>query len=509
MQRHFFIFLILFINFSFSQTLRKKVNSSVDTIQKIDGQSITDKSIPSEYVISKDDPYAKKIDSLWMQELYNNTMFDSIYADIINPRLAEIDYNALPTETLKARLKALNQKTPFNIVYHPDLERVIHSYLKRRRKSLTKLMSLSGYYFPLFEEKFSQYNVPLETKYLSIVESALNPRAKSRVGASGLWQFMFTTGKKYKLNVNSYVDDRFDPVKSSDASARLLSRLHQMFGDWDLALAAYNSGPGNVTKAIRRSGGHKNYWNLRPYLPRETSGYVPAFYATLYLFEYAKEHGFQPEFPKFQTILTDTVQVKQTITFQQISKFSDVPLEVLQFYNPQYKLDVIPAAEKAKYSLRLPREKVGKFVANEQAIYALAKEELAASEQPLPQFYEEDNKFRYRVKSGDYLGKIAKRFGVSISKIKRWNGLRSNNLHIGQRLTIYGKYQPVKTNKTTKTSSQKKTKPKNAITYKVVEGDSLWSIAQKFPGVSVENIKEWNDISGNNLTIGESLIISE
>ena len=509
MRLSFSIFLSLLFGLTFSQVNDEKENQPVDSIQKIDGVNIVEKTIDPVIELSEDDAYAKRIDSLWMQELYNNTLFDSIYADIINPRLSDIDYNALPTDTLKARLKVLDAKTPFNIVYHPELEKVINNYLTRRRKSMTKLMSLSGYYFPLFEEKFSQYNIPLETKYLSIVESALNPRARSRVGASGLWQFMFTTGKSYKLNVNNYVDDRFDPVKSTEASARYLSKLYKMFGDWDLALAAYNSGPGNVTKAMRRSGGYQNYWNLRPYLPRETSGYVPAFLATLYIFEYAKEHGFQPEFPKFQTILTDTIQVKQTITFEQISKFSEVPVEVLQFYNPQYKLDVIPAAEKTTYTLRLPREKVGNFVANEEAIYAIVKEELATKETPLPKFYEVENKFRYRVRSGDYLGKIAKKFGVRVSQIKRWNGLRSDNLRIGQRLTIYGKNGRAPNTKTTKTTKKNKPKPQNAKTYQVAEGDSLWSIAQKFPGVSVENIKEWNDISGDKLTIGESLIISE
>ncbi|WP_317196460.1 lytic transglycosylase domain-containing protein [Robertkochia flava] len=343
----------------------------------------------------------------------------------------------LPTDTLKARLELLNQKTPFHIEYNPILESVINNYLKNRKKQLTRLIALSKYYFPLFEQEFDRYDIPLEMKYLSIVESALNPKAKSWVGATGLWQFMYATGRSYGLNVSSYVDERSDPERSTEAAAKFLGKLYEMFGDWDLALAAYNSGPGNVSKAIRRSGGSQNYWNLRPFLPRETAGYVPAFQATLYIFEYAKEHGLEDLNPEWAYYESDTVRVKHLITFDHVSEIMDMDVEELEFFNPSYKLNIIPHIEGKNYTLRLPVRKIGEFVANEDAIYAHVKEDLAQREKPLPELVERNAQIKYRVRNGDYLGKIAKKYGVRVSEIKRWNGLRNSNIRAGQRLIIY------------------------------------------------------------------------
>jgi len=456
----------------------------------------------------KDHQHAAEIDQKWLEELYSNTLFDTIYKSVSELKYEPVDYPELPTDTLKARLKELNARTPFNIEYNASLESVIKSYLKHRRQSMERLMSLSDYYFPLFEESLDNYDIPLEVKYLAIVESALKPRAKSRVGATGLWQFMFGTGKEYGLNVSSYVDERSDPVKSSVAASKYLARLYKIFGDWDLALAAYNSGPGNVSKAIRRSGGYENYWNIRPHLPRETAGYLPAFLATMYIFEYAEEHGFKKERPNFHYVETDTIHVKKMITLDQVSELLDVPMEQLQFLNPSYKLDIIPYIKGENYTLRLPREVIGKFVTNEEQIYAFVEKELNKREKPLPQFFDSNSKVRYRVRSGDFLGKIARKYGVRVSQIKQWNGLRSNNLKIGQRLTIYPR-KPVTSSTVANTSKVKKTlNTEGKSTYKVVNGDSLWSISQKFPGVSVQNIKDWNDISGNNLKIGMTLIVS-
>ena len=371
-------------------------------------------------------------------------------------------------------------------------------------------MSRAEYYFPLFEEHLDKYDLPLEIKYLAIVESALKPRAKSRVGATGLWQFMFATGKQFGLDVSSYVDERSDPIKSTEAASKYLASLYKIFGDWDLALAAYNSGPGNVSKAIRRSGGYKNYWNIRPNLPRETAGYLPAFLATMYIFEYAEEHGFNPKIPELTYIQTDTVRVKEMISLDQVSELLEVPMEELQFLNPSYKLDIIPHIKDENYTLRLPREKIGMFVSNEDSIYKFVRSEFAKREKPLPQFFDSDTKVRYRVKSGDFLGKIARRYGVRVSQIKSWNGLRSNNLRIGQRLTIY----PRKTVSQTKSIASKNVTSSNTInlnskTYKVKKGDSLWTIAQKIPGVSVQNIKDWNNINSSKLKIGMTLVVSK
>ena len=483
----------------------------IDTI--IDGNEFSKKQIhiiPDSLGIKalEDHEYAAELDKKWLDELYSNDLFDTIYETISELDYKEVYYPELPTDTLKARLAKLNARTPFNIEYNPSLENVIKAFLKNRRQYFERLMGLSHFYFPMFERELDNYNVPLEVKYLAIVESALKPRAKSRVGATGLWQFMFTTGKMYGLNVSSYVDERSDPIKSTEAAAKYLASLYTIFGDWDLALAAYNSGPGNVSKAIRRSGGYQNYWNIRHNLPRETAGYVPAFLATMYIMEYAEEHGFVTEKPPFHHIETDTIVVKQMITLDQVSEAIGVNMEELQFLNPSYKLDIIPVIKGENYSLRLPRTAIGVFVNNEDAIYAAAKAEFDAREKPLPQFFDSDSKVRYRVRSGDYLGKIARKYGVRVSQIKQWNGLRSNNLRVGQRLTIYPR-KPVTVNKLASSSNSKQSSKESSNTYTVKTGDSLWSISRKFPGVSVQNIRDWNDISGNKLKPGMKLKISK
>ena len=480
----------------------------IDTV--IDGRAVFKKieSEPIKPIIPteiKDDEFAADIDQKWLDELYSSSLYDTIYKSVSELKYDEVYYPELSTDTLKARLQRLNARTPFNVEYNPSLESVIKSYLKNRRNSLERLMGLSEYYFPTFERELDNQNIPLEIKYLAIVESALKPKAKSRVGATGLWQFMFATGKQFGLDVSSYVDERSDPIKSTVAASEYLASLYRIFGDWDLALAAYNSGPGNVSKAIRRSGGYKNYWNIRPHLPRETAGYLPAFLATMYIFEYAEEHGFKRHQPNYRQIETDTIHVKQMITLDQISEMTGVKIEELQFLNPSYKLDIIPVIKGENYSLTLPKSAIGKFVNNEKQIYAYAKAEFDKREKPLPSFTEAKSQIRYRVKSGDYLGKIARRYGVRVSDLKRWNGLRSNNLRIGQRLSIYPR-QPHTSSLSNKPKTTAKTTPKGTPSiYTVKSGDTLWSISKKYPGVSIQNLKDWNDISGSNLKPGMKL----
>ena len=391
-----------------------------------------------------DNPNIKKYDEKWLKELSNSDLFFQMSEDVAATP-TDVDYSELPTEVLKERLRKLNEKTPFNVEYNPILEQVIKSFLKNRRSSLERLMSLSDYYFPMFEQEMSNQKIPLEMKYLAIIESALNPKARSRAGATGLWQFMYATGKSYGLEVNNYVDERSDPVRSTKAAAKYLNELYKIFGDWDLTLAAYNSGPGNVTKAIRRSNGKTNYWNLRPYLPRETAGYVPAFLATLYIFEYAKEHGFKPQKRANHLFQTDTIRVKQAIPFKDIAEITSMDVQDIQFFNPSYQLDVVPYVEGRNYAVRLPISEIGKFVSNEQAIYNYLNEQKAQREQILPEVAKGEQyaggkstkKTIYTVKKGDNLGKIASRHGVSINNLKRWNRMKSNKVRVGQRLSIY------------------------------------------------------------------------
>ena len=456
----------------------------------------------------QDNALAAKFDSLWMKELVDAApLFNEMYQEV----LTEPDTTAtfvldLPTDTLRLRLARMNERTPFNIEYNSSLESVIKSFLTRKRDLMERMLTISQFYFPLFEQEFDNKNIPLEMKYLSIVESALNPKARSRVGATGLWQFMYGTGKEMKLNINSYVDERSDPIKSTAAAANYLNRLHRIYDDWDLALAAYNSGPGNVNKAIRRSGGQRNYWNIRRNLPRETAGYVPAFQATMYIFEYAEEHGLRSKKVDRAYFETDTVHVKSLITFDQISELAAIDKEELKILNPHYKLDVIPFVEGKPNALRLPVREMGKFVANEEAIYAHVKNELKEKESIVAEIQKqaEQNSIRYRVRDGDFLGKIAERYGVRVSQLKQWNGLRSNNLRIGQRLTIYPRKKPTSSVKPRETPTRTAV-ANNSKIHEVRSGDSLWTISRKYPGVTIENLRKWNGISGNNLKPGTKL----
>ena len=414
----------------------EKIIDSVIVVKDSLSLAVKD-SIQREFLKKEGFKTAKRIDSLWLVEMYKSSLYDTVPYLIKDTEMMKFEEKLVSKEILKERLAHLNSKTPFNIEYNPILENLINNYLKTRKRSLSIVMERAQYYFPMFEERLDKYDLPLEIKYLAIVESALKPRIKSWAGAKGLWQFMYQTGKQYNLKVSSYVDERSDPFKATEAACQYLGDLYRIFGDWDLALAAYNSGPGNVSKAIRRSGGHKNYWNIRNHLPTETANYLPAFYATLYLFEYAEEHDLYASKNNIAFFETDTIQVKRLITFKQIAEKVDVDLDLIRFFNPQYKLEIIPYVKDRTYTLTLPKQAIAEFVEKEKEIYAYIETEEAKREKPLPKYTEMGSKIRYKVKSGDFLGKIAKKYRVSVKKIKRWNNLKSNNLRIGQRLTIY------------------------------------------------------------------------
>ena len=462
------------------------------------------------------------IDERWMAELTNTELSENMFSDISSLNIdSEVSYD-LSSEVLKKRLAKMDAKSPFNIEYNPALENTIKSFLKNRTKAFERLMAVSEYYFPMFEEHLAKYNIPLELKYLAIVESALNPKAKSRVGASGLWQFMYPTGKQYNLEVNSYVDERHDPLKATEAACQYLSHLYEIFGDWSLVLASYNAGPGNVSKAIRRSGGSQNYWNIRKFLPRETANYVPAFLATMYIYEFKKEHGILPKKATLTYFETDTIMVKKQMSFKHISELLDIPVEQIEFLNPIYKLKVIPFEEDKAHYLRLPKNKMGLFVSNEEKVYAYlnyletfkekTKSEYIASTSKdsigtgadststavsKPKF-ERKTQF-HTIKSGESLGKIADKYNVSITELKKWNSIKGNTIQAGKKLKIYSD------KKITENSEQKTSK--NG-TYTVKNGDSLFSISKQFPGVSIEYLKKWNDISGDNIQPGMKLKIN-
>ncbi|MEZ7498459.1 LysM peptidoglycan-binding domain-containing protein [Flavobacterium sp. Arc3] len=488
------------------------------------------------------DEMASCVDSLWMKELTNLELYNDITSDIENINMdAKVDYE-LPTELLKSRLEAMNAKSPFKIEYNQSLENVIKSFLKYRKHSFERLMAISEYYFPMFEEAFAKQNVPLEIKYLSIVESALNPKAVSRMGATGLWQFMYQTGKQYNLKIDSYVDERSDPLKSTAAAAKYMSNMYSIFGDWELVLASYNSGPGNVSKAIRRSGGKQSYWDIRKHLPKETQGYVPAFLATMYLYEYHNEHGIKADRAVVQHFATDTIMIKKEMSFKQVADLLDVPVSQLQLLNPSYKLNIIPFYNDEHHYLRLPTEKIAAFVSNEDKMYAYIQHEIDVKENPfrnskaVAKNDESTSETKtisrtktkyYKVRRGDNLGSIANKYDVAVSEIKKWNGLRSNTIAYGKSLKIITtesvvqivKKEPkmeiasadVKVVKEVKVLKEVKrdTVPANSATaYIVQKGDNLNSIAQK-NNVTVAEIKEWNHLSSTTVQLGTSLKVAE
>ena len=470
------------------------------------------------------DDLAACVDSLWLKELSNLDIFNNLSDDIQNINMdVQVDYE-LPTELLKARLQEMDEKSPFHIEYNQGLENIIKSFLKNRKRSFERLMAVSEYYFPLFEEAFDKQNVPLEIKYLAVVESALNPKAVSRVGATGLWQFMYQTGKQYGLKIDSYVDERSDPLKASEAAAQYMKNMYAIFGDWDLVLASYNSGPGNVAKAIRRSGGQQNYWNIRKNLPKETQGYLPAFLATMYIYEYHKEHGIKPERAPIKQFATDTVMIKRQMSFKQISELIDIPVAQLQILNPSYKLNIVPAYKDQTHFLRLPQDKMAVFTSNESKIYAYVDREANLRERPFqivrPIVTQDSvNTFQrlaqakvryYRVKRGDNLSTIAQKYDVAVDDLKKWNNIRGNKVAYGKNLKINGVEADQKSTAVAKVEIDKKgiqkdslATPTNSI-YVVQKGDNLSNIAKKF-NVTVAELQDWNKLTTKSISLGASL----
>jgi membrane-bound lytic murein transglycosylase D len=348
------------------------------------------------------------------------------------------------------------------------------------------MVGLAPQYFPMFESCLDKYDIPLEFKYLAIVESALNPRARSRSGAKGLWQFMYATGKQYNLNVTSYLDERQDPYKSTEAACQYFAKLYEMFGDWNLVLAAYNGGPGYLSRTMAKTGLY-DYWQLRPYLRRETRGYVPAFVAVNYVMNFYQEHGIEIELPQNFITQTDTITLKTQIEFSVLAELICISKEIISQLNPSITKGVFPK----NTNITLPSGVMIDFVVNEQAVYTFIK----AVEQK--EILINETRFVYVVKQGDYLGKIAQQNGVPINDIRKWNKLKNDKLTIGKKLVLFLKDD-------FKTTVQKKTE--NPV-YIVKQGDTLWDIANKYEGISVSELMRHNNLNSNQLKPGEKILL--
>jgi membrane-bound lytic murein transglycosylase D len=445
--------------------------------------------------------------------------------------------------------------TTVQLSYNPIVRKHIEYYLTRHHSQVENMLGLANYYFPIFDNIFDYYGVPNEIKYMSIIESALNPRAYSRTRAVGLWQFMPATGHTYGLEVNSLVDERRDLIKSTQAACRLSKDLYRIYGDWMLVIAAYNCGPGNVNKAIKRSGGKRNYWDIYYYLPKETRGHVPAFIAATYLMNYYKDHNLVPR----KTLLpmaTDTIMISADLNLNQVAEVMHLPIDMLRDLNPQYAHDIIPGHTQ-KYPLYLPVEYTSRFIDLSDSIFAYKdsiyfdKNYLTFS--PKNVSPEKSGKYAVRtsssgskvfhkVKSGENLGSIAQKYGVSVTELKQWNNLHKSKVLVGQKLVVYSekekkkktedlaekevakesKEQVKETSSKNETAAKSKAKTATKTTakpitksaketfdyYTVKQGDTIWGIAQQV-GVTGNDLCEWNDIEDNIIKPGQVLKIKK
>jgi len=530
MSKRFNILILTILVFSFGALAQVPVKPlTADEEQKIWGtDSVANKMADKMVNESLNMLVSDKLDSLvhtWYIKnafAYDKTEFDS---------LPESIKTYLPDSVYVSRLQAIDSFLP--LPYNETVRNFIGLYTIRKRELTSYIFGLSNYYFPIFEEALERYNLPHELKYLPIIESALNPKIVSRAGASGLWQFMIGTGKLYGLEVNSYIDERNDPIKSSDAAARYLRDLYAIYGDWHIVIAAYNCGPGNINKAVRRCGGKQNYWDIYYSLPRETRGYIPVFIAASYMMHYGKEHLLKAAEPKFKTV-TDTIEVHNYLNFEQLAAIMNISVEELRQLNPQYRRDIIPARPDKPYILKLPSDAISAFIDNENQIFAYNRDKYFPNNMLVPlkghlrgsrgSSAAGMRELTHVVKSGDNLGSIASKYRVSVSELKEWNDIRKKNLRIGQRITVYvpGKSlknkeaviekpkveQQTLANNTTETKTVQTDKTSAAIAetgseststsdyilYTVQSGDSLFTIAKKFPGITDVDLREFNNI---------------
>ena len=411
----------------------------------------------------------------------------------------------VPDEVYIERIKQMNSF--ISLPYNDVVKNYIILYSEKMPTKMANILGLGKYYMPIFEEILNKYNMPEELKAMAVIESALNPTAVSRAGAKGMWQFMYATAKMYGLHIDSYVDERLDPVKSAEAAAQYLQDSYEIFGDWNLAIASYNCGAGNVNKAIRRSGGKRAFWDIYPYLPRETRGYVPAFVGALYAMTYYKEHGIKPEAIEMPAHV-DTFKITKMLHLKQVSELTGAPLEELKNLNPQYSHNIIPGNSR-EYILRIPYNYTNAFIEHEDSLYRHKADEYF-NPATLKKIVDgaDGERIVYKVKSGDVLGRIASRHRCTVDQIKRWNNLKNNNIRVGQTLIIYrGGSAPSTASKSSSSSSASTAAPANATTYTVKSGDVLGKIAERH-GCTVAQLKAWNNLSSNNIRVGQKLIVS-
>ncbi len=455
-------------------------------------------------MLIKDSPILGMLDSLIHIKYFSDKPFvtDTNTLNVYGFEPFEIPEYA--DSVYASRLETLNAQTPVELAFNRQVKNYIHLYAVKKRDLTSRILGLAELYFPLIEEQLDKHQLPLELKYLAVVESALNPIAGSRAGAKGLWQFMYGTGKVYGLKVTSYVDERFDPEQSTIAACEHMKDLYDIYGNWSLVMAAYNSGAGNVNKAIRRSGGKKSYWAIWPYLPRETRGYVPAFIAVTYVMNYATEHNLYPVDPGILYNGTDTIRVKDVLSFDQVHEMIGVPVRDLKFLNPAFTKGIIPITEEKNYFLRLPKNYIGDFINNEKSIYAYKTSKGIERDKLLAEIKKSRERTTHIVRSGENLGLIARKYRVYVSQLKAWNNLRSSMIYPGQRLIVYPSAPYNSSVKYASSSSQS-----SGGEYHIVKpGENLGLIAQRYR-ISISNLKYWNNLNSNTIYPNQKLRVKK
>ena len=420
----------------------------------------------------------------------------------------------VPDKVMIERLEKMNSF--ITLPYNETVKNYMILYSEKMPSRMSQILGLAAFYMPIFEETFIKYDMPVELKYMAIIESALNPRAVSWAGAKGMWQFIYSTGKNYGLRINSYVDERLDPWVSVDAAARYLKDAYRIFGDWSLAISSYNCGSGNVNKAIKKAGGRRDFWSIYPYLPRETRGYVPAMVGAMYAIRYAKEYSLEPA-PVMMPAHVDTFHIHKNLHLRQVSEVIGIPLNEVRDLNPQYYRDVVPGNED-EFILRLPYNYATDFVDKEDTIYKHRAAEIFSQKVEVDHSGSGSTSYSsrtstssaptyvtYTVRSGDSLGKIAAKYHVTIAQIKSWNHLKSNTIRIGQKLRIRrsgassSSSSQTQTRTTAQTSSAQKPASSSSsgdyVVYTVKKGDTLYKISRMYPGTTAQEIMNYNGIT--------------
>lgn len=460
------------------------------------------------------DPVMERINELSQLPWLKNDPFTTNVEELNVHNFAPGEIPVWPDSVYRQRLHELDELSPFKLTYNAPVRSYIDMYAQRKQEQTSRMLGLAQLYFPVFEHALDRYGLPQELKYLAVVESALYPGARSRAAAVGLWQFIIGTGKLYGLRVDSYVDERCDIYKSTDAACRYLKDLYETFGDWELALAAYNCGPGNVNKAVRRAGGAKDYWKVYDFLPRETRGYVPAFIAVNYIFNHAADHNIYPTIPNYCAYEVDTVKVNYPVELDKIAALIGISSETLRDLNPVYKLGVVPQM-KEPATIYIPQSHVAAFIQHEDTISRSYQPDLStpapASAMAQSTGHTVQERYTHVVRKGESLGLIAKRNRVSVQDLRRWNNLRGDHIRVGQRLVLHRKV-PAPAVAAKADDGEAKATPADGdgeqqFIYHVIQpGDTLWEIAKSYPGVSVEDLKRLNgDMNVRHLVVGRKI----